>query len=140
MKVKPLDEIKTKYGESAKVVPERYRRAVTAVTDWKVAALEGQALYAEKMSDASVQGRRARAIERVSNEEWKSRALNIGAGRIGDGISKSVEKQSKGFAPYHATLVATDLPARTADPMANIDNRLKTVVSALVDKKKELLG
>lgn len=140
VKIKPMDEIKAKYTEAAAVVPARYSRAIERVTDWQSKSLEGQALYEEKMSDPTVQARRAKAIGNVSNEEWKNRVRSLGTGRIGEGMKKSVEKQAKGFAPYHAAISGLELPARVSDPMANVDNRLKAVVGVLVDKKKEILG
>ena len=53
---------------------------------------------------------------------------------------KILEKRKKNYEPYRAALEALELPPRTADPMVNIDNRVKAVVKTLVEKKKELKG
>jgi len=140
VKVKPLKEVSERYREAARFIPARYKRALEQKPDWKTAALEGQELYEEKMSDPEVLKRRAGAIERVSNEEWVSRALKKGAPIIGKAIELSVEKHAKKWAPFREALEAVELPKRVADPMANIDNRLKEIVRALVEKKKELTG
>jgi len=142
VKIKPLEEIKKRYGEAATVIPERYGRAIERVTDWaeKATSEEAEALYAEKLRAAIEAKRRQKALKRVSNEEWKKRARELGKARIGEGVRKSVDKHAREFAPYHEALAGLELPPKTADPMANIDNRLKKVVETLVAKKKELKG
>jgi len=140
VKVKPLKEVSERYKEAARFIPARYKRAIAEKPDWKTPALEGQKLYEEKMSDPEVLKRRAGAIEGVSNDEWVDRALTKGAPVIGKAIELSVEKHAKKWAPFREALEAVELPPKTADAMANIDNRLKAVVSALIEKKKEITG
>jgi len=142
VKVKPLEEIAKRYEESASVIPARYQRGVSAVTDWKsrAASPEAEELWKAKLQEAMAAERRRKSLERVSNEEWKRRATEIGAKRIGDGVRGAVDKQKRGFAPFHAALSALELPAKTADYRQNIDNRLVAVVETLVNKKKEIKG
>jgi len=140
VKIKPLEEISKRYDEAASFVPARYKRAVEKVSDWKTPALEGQELYETKLSDATVRARRAKAIEAMSNEDWRKPAIDLGARRIGTGMKAKVDKHKKKFAPFHSALAALELPKRGPTWEENIENRLKAVVSTLVAKKKELLG
>lgn len=140
VKIKPLEEISKRYDEAASFVPARYKRAVEKVSDWKTPALEGQELYDTKMSSDEVRARRGKAIEKMSNEDWKKPAVELGSRRIGTGMKAKVDKHKKKFAPFHSALSALELPKRSASWEENIENRLKAVVSTLVAKKKEILG
>jgi len=140
VKIKPLDKIKAAYKDAATRVPTRYKEGIAATTGWKDKAIAGEALWAAKMREAIAAERRRKALEAVSEEEWKKKALELGAARIGPGMAANVDKHAKNYAPYREALAGLELPPREADPMANIDNRLKAVVRTLVEKKKELKG
>jgi len=143
VKIKPLEEISKRYEEAASIVPERYKRGIQAVTGWKDAATSDKAeeLWAAKLSEAISAKRRQKALSLVDEGTWKKLAIELGAARIGDGMRrKGVAKHKKNYAPYREALAALELPEKTADPMANIDNRLKAVVRTLIEKKRELKG
>ena len=112
------------------------------MSGWKEKATSSEAeeLWRAKLQEAIAAERRKKALEMVSEEEWKKMAKTKGANRIGVGMRAAVDKHAKRYAPYAEALKAVDLPPRTIDPMANIDNRLKPIVEALVAKKKELKG
>jgi len=142
VKVKPLEEIKARYKEAAGVIPARYRRAIRRVVGWKERATsdDAEALYGARLTEAIAAKRRQKALLRVDEADWKRRAEEIGGAIIGTKVAKSVDKHAEGFSPYREALEAVELPPKEVDPMVNIDNRLKAVVSALVEKKKELKG
>jgi len=139
VKVTSAEEAKKRYEQAASIIPDRYKAGISAVVGWKEAALKGQKLFEEQMRKEEVLKRRAGAISKLDeNKDWKNRALEKGAAIIGEAIRKSVEKQAEKWAPYREALEKLTLPERSADPMANIDNRLKAVVKTLVEKRKEL--
>ena len=84
------------------------------------------------MQNAAVLRRRAVALERVSESDWKSRAAALGSTRIAEGMRNGAEKQSANYEPIANALRSVELPERSADPMANIDNRVKPIVRAMV--------
>jgi hypothetical protein len=88
------------------------------------------------MSDPEVLSRRARGLAKVTDETWKTAAVNKGASRIADGMNQAIDKQVRGYEPYASALSALTLPPRSADPMANIDSRTKPVVQTMVNVKK----
>lgn len=141
VKTKSLDEAKRRYSGSTSVVTDRYRAGVQAA-DWKTKASSSSAeeLWKQKLQDAMSKNRRQKGIERVSNEEWRTKAINKGAGRIAEGMRQGADDWAREFAPYHSALQSLDLPDRVADPMQNVTNRVGAVVKAMVDKKRELLG
>lgn len=125
-------ERKAKYLSSLGQVPANYKSGIERTTGWKEKALNGQGLYEQQMQNAAVLRRRAVALERVSEADWKSKASNLGSMRIADGMRNGAEKQSQNYEPIANALRAVELPERSADPMANIDNRVKPIVRAMV--------
>jgi len=141
VKVKPLDVIRENYRAGATVAPARYKDAVSRAS-WKDAAAstEAEELFKAKMSEVLAEERRRKGIEKVTDAEWRDAAVKKGATRIGPGMTAAVEKHATRYAPFRSALEAVTLPPKSADPIANVDSRVKPIVSALVAKKKELLG
>ena len=125
-------ERKQKYLNSLGNVPAAYKAGIERTTNWKDKALAGQNLYEQQMQNAAVLRRRAVALERVSESDWKSRAASLGSTRIAEGMRNGAEKQAANYEPVANALRSVELPDRTADPMANIDNRVKPIVRAMV--------
>lgn len=140
MKVKNMNDAQANYVAGAAGAGAKYVKGIEGATDWQAKAIAGEKLYAEKLQEAIAAGRRAKGLARVSNEEWKSRAKDVGGARIGQGMTKGASKWAREFTPYSDALKGTELPARTADGMQNLINRGGAVVQAMMDKKKELKG
>lgn len=140
VKMPSADEIDKKYRESIGRVPGAYKEKISKVTGWKEAAVAAEDLWAAKMQEAISAKRRAKALEGVSDDEWKRKAMTLGAERIARGMAENADKRKKNYEPYRTALEAVDLPPRTADPLANVDNRVKPIVKALVETKKSIKG
>ena len=134
VKVKPESEIKTNYEASTTLVPDRFERGVKSAI-WQDPATKGQDLYEAQMTNPAVLARRESGIAKVSDESWRKDTVDKGKNIIGTRMKAASDKQVTGYRPYREALVAVDLPARTADPMANLMNRAGAVVKALVDTK-----
>ena len=126
-------ERKTAYLNSLGSVPGAYKAGIERTQGWKEKAIGGQALYVQRMNDATVLARREKGLARVSESDWKSKASALGSTRIADGMRQAADKQAANYEPIAAALRNLTLPDRTADPMANIDNRLKAVVRTAID-------
>jgi len=137
--VKPLEECKQNYRSGASVAPARYTEAIKRVTDWQQKAIDGEALFQTKMSRVLSRRLREDGVKKVSNAQWQNAALTKGAARIGSGMLSSVDFYASGWSPYRTALEAVVLPARSADPMINIDRRVKPIVQAMVDTKEATL-
>jgi len=134
------DEIDRSYREAITKVPEKYKRRVQQTTGWKEAAIAGEKAYREKMEAVLAEERRAKGLDKVTEDEWKKAAVEKGARVIARNMEYAAPKRKAKYEPFRSALDGLELPDKTADPMANIDNRLKPVVRALVETKKALLG
>ena len=68
--------------------------------------------------------------------EFRAAMRSKGAPTIAGRMAAAAGKMAAKYAPFSAALSSLTLPARVADPMQNIDNRLKPVVKLMVDTKK----
>jgi len=141
MAVKSLEEAKRHFEEASAVVATRYEEGVRAAS-WRDKAMSDDAEknYAGAMSEVIAKKKRAKGIAKVSDDEWRTKAITKGAAVIGDRMRGAVSDYERGFRPYHEVIKSTveTLPAKGLDPMANIDRRLKPLVAALRKKKEEL--
>jgi len=136
IKMPSQSEMSRHYDEATSRVPAAYKDGVSANTSWHDNAVAGQKLYEQKMSDAEVLRRREKALARTTHEEWKSRAAELGAARIGPGMKAGAGKRAARYEPFRAALDGLTLSDKTPDPMVNIDNNVKAVVKRLVETKK----
>lgn len=106
-------------------MPAAYKDGVQATTDWKAKALEGQDLYEAQMQNRTVLQRRVKGLQAVTDDDWKKNAAEKGSARIGvAGMTAGADKRTKNYEPYRKEIESIVLPARTADPMQNVQNRL----------------
>ncbi len=141
VKVKDMTTAKANYEGSASEAVRRWKQEIPKA-DWKEPSLSSGAvdLHRTKTIEALDAGRREKGIEKVSDAEWRTRTVQKGGPTMATNMKVSSSKWAQNFTPYKQALEALDLPAKTADVDSNIDNRLRPVVHALVDKKKEIKG
>jgi hypothetical protein len=139
--VKTVAAAQQSMTEAAGTISARYTRGVTPA-DWKTGASSDNAeqLYDTKVQQAAANHTRQNAINKVSNDAWKNAALGKGAQRIGPGFTAGIDKWGTNTAPYLQAIAGVTLPARTADGMANLQNRAGAVVAALIAKKQSIQG
>ena len=137
MKVKSESEIKANYESSTALVPARFEAGVRSAT-WQAEALRGQNLYVEQMSKPDILARRNKGIGNVSDDAWRTQAIEKGRNIIGARMKAASDKQVSGYRPYREVLSGLTLPDRVGDPMTNLTNRAGAVVTALSNKKREI--
>lgn len=130
-------ERKAKYVAAIGGVPAAYNAGIQRTQGWKDAALGGQALYEEQMRNPNVLARRADGLQAVSEQDWKNKASTLGTQRIAAGMTAAADKQAQNYEPIAEALRGVNLQARTSDPMANIDNRVKPIVAAAVGASRK---
>jgi len=142
VKIKSAGQIDANYKAAIGRVPAAYKSGVMATTDWqeKASSSEAEELWKAKIAEAAAANRRQKAVSAVSNAEWQGKAANVGSARIGTGMSANADKRTRNFEPYRGAIEGVSLPPRTADPMENVDARVKPIVSALVETKKSIKG
>jgi len=132
VKVKPLATIEKNYKGAAGTAASRYKDAIPGIT-WQSEAIAGQDLYEAKMQDPTVLARRETGIAKVSDSEFKAALAAKGAPVLASRMTAAAGKMAQGYAPIRSALEGLSLPPREADPMTNIDNRLKPVVQTMID-------
>jgi hypothetical protein len=137
MKVKSASLSQANYTAAAALVPSRYKAGVQSA-EWQGKALEGQALYVQRLQDPDVLARRAKNIGKVSDADWRNAADTKGSPIIGARMTAAAPKQQANWAPYRSVLESLTLPPKTADPMSNLTNRAGAVVQAMVNTKKSV--
>ncbi len=97
-------------------------------------------LYAEKVQQAIANKSRQKALGKVNESDMNAKMSAVGATNYRSGTRDNADKQAKNVEPFYAGLdgLTGKYPARTADPMANIDNRVKLVAKTLIEIKKRL--
>lgn len=93
--------------------------------------------YAEGVAMAAQKKRRQRALGKLSEDDLNRGMREKGQSNYSTGVGASADKWERNAAPFvaEAERVAKSLPARTTNPMTNVDNRVKPVVKALSDLK-----
>lgn len=125
--------IRQAYESAIPVVAGRYKTGVEGTTGWKESAVAGQGLYVQRMQDSQVLARREKGLQKVTDQDWKNAALAKGVQRIGAGMQAGAAKQAQNYEPIRTALEQVSLQPRTADPMQNIDNRVKPIVQAAIN-------
>jgi len=131
--LKTKEQAKANLEASISYIPERYKAGVQAA-DWAGPASSDQAEanYAAAVGKAITAKRRQTKIRNVSNEDWKTAAVNKGAPIIGERIRGALDKWGRNWGPMYdaVTSKVNTLPPKTVDFRANINNRLVPTVEA----------
>lgn len=135
---KTIEEAGAHLDQSATLIPSRYAEA-TAKASWADAAgsAAAEANYSAGVTEAIAAGKRPAGIMRVGDTKWKKGCKEKGVAVIGGRIKAAIPFYKAQFGGVLSAMnAAADMaPARTRDPMANIDARLKPVVAAAIAAK-----
>lgn len=134
VETKSLADTKAAWEAAIGRVPEAYKRGVEGTSNVIEKSKAAEDLWAARVQEAASRRAREAGLADVSDADWKKAAIEKGAARIGAGMNASKEKFGRGMGEVLSTLQGVSLPARTADPLANVDNRVKPIVSALVER------
>jgi len=133
---KSLDTTRKNWEGAIGRVPQAYSAGVGAARDVIAKGVAAEELYAQKVQEAVASRRRARKLQEVSDDQWRRAAQEKGAARIATGMTASKDKFASGISNVLSTIQGVTIAPRTADPMANVDNRVKPIVAALAKLKE----
>jgi len=131
VETKSNEQTTKNWGDAIGRVPAAYSDGVGAARDVIAKAIAGEDLYAQKLQATIASKKRARKLAEVSDEQWRAAAKSKGAARIGPGMTAAKPAFSTGIATVLDTIRGVTIAPRSADPMANVDNRVKPIVAAL---------
>jgi hypothetical protein len=129
-----LEDIKSAYAASGSKAATEYAKGIDAATGVvdAMASDSAEALWASQLSAAiAAKKRQAKIREKVTDSSWKADAKTKGAPVLATRITLAKEDMGKGYSPVHSALSGLELPDKTADPYANIDNISKLVVKTM---------
>jgi len=134
------EEIDKAWREAIPRVPKKYLAGIERTTGWKERAIAGESTYKAVMERVIAEGRRAKGLERVTDEDWKKAAREKGAVRIAKGMELAAAKRRARYEPFRKALDGLEIPERGPDPVENARNIVPKVVEALVKTKRSLMG
>jgi len=133
MVLKTKEEARANFEAAVAYIPDRYRAGVEKA-DWLTPAKSdiAEKNYADAISKAVAEKRRQKKIAEMTNEEWRTAAVDKGVPIIGDRIRAALDKWLTEWGPMYdkITALVPTLPPKTIDWRANINNRLGRVVEA----------
>jgi len=135
-KIRSIEEIAAKY---ARVTPARssdYADGVKAPKkDWKSETMNAEDAWGQGVTQAMGDKRFGKGVSKAGTEKWQRKAVELGTTRWGPGVTAAKDDFKTGFAPFQATIAATELPAKgpKGDPR-NWDRSVK-IGTALHAKK-----
>ena len=136
VKTKGAAQSAENWNSAIGAVPEKYKTGVAAADNVIEKAIEAEGLWAERVQQAISAGTRVKGLQKTSTAEWKAKATGKGAARIATGMTESKDKFAKGIAEVISVIEGVTIAPRTADPMANVDARVKPIVAALAAMKR----
>lgn len=124
------EEARRRLEQALTLIPDRYRAGISTAR-WKEATTKAAQTWQAKMQEAISKGLWLKGVQAANEEEWRTRAM-AAADLIPTRLRAALDKWMTKWSPIYRNVlnVLPTLPPRTADPMANIDQRLKKVVQA----------
>lgn len=142
IRIRPPSKLKEKFKKRVEGAGPDYEFGVkNPLRTWLDEFVSVAEMIKEALKKMADEERFKGGAQRVGQKKWADNTARKGPARWRDETPKSSDTWEKEWSPYHGELSALVLEAKKprGDPM-NIDNRVKPVVGALVNKKKELRG
>ena len=136
VKTKGIEATAANWRGAIGSVPARYKAGIQKADNTIENAIAAEDLYAAKVQEAIMNKSRVKGLQKTSTAEWKQRASELGSARIAAGMTAAEPKFKKGMSEVLNTIESVSIGERTADPMANVDARVKPLVRALYDMKR----
>lgn len=137
-----MNKLQEKYRTRASGAAQDLVDNYTARTDKLARASSDNAekAYAAGVQNAVAKKRRQKGLKKLSEEDLNKGMRDKGQTAYSTAVNASGDKWSKNAAPFisEAERISASLPARSADPLANVDARVKPVVKGLSDLKDKM--
>jgi hypothetical protein len=136
IKLKPIADIASKWARRASAAGPDYEAGIRAPkADWATEAKAAEPAFEAGLQDAISRKAFGKGVAKAGTEKWSRKALAVGPGRYGPGVTTATPDYSTEFGPYHDALERVALPTRgrRGDP-ANIE-RVRTIATALHSQK-----
>lgn len=130
--IRSAREIAEKWSQ---VTPTRtgfYEAGVRAPKkDWARVTLAAESVYKEAVTRAAAEGRFGKGVTRAGTDKWQRKAIEVGAGRWGPGVSMAAPDFEAGFAPFRDAIDKITLKPRFPKGDPRNYERVKQIGDAL---------
>jgi hypothetical protein len=137
--LRPLDEIGKKWVE---VTPGRapyYEAGVKSpLEDWASEAIAAAPTYKAAVTVPHIDRLYAGGVKMAGTAKWQRKAIEVGVGRFGPGVTAALDDFKSGFAPYHEELTRIEIPERGPRGADINFERVKVIGKALAKKRLAL--
>jgi hypothetical protein len=103
---------------------------------WKESTSASTERWRDAVRQAAENGQFTTGIDPVTDNDWQSKSLEVGAQRLNQGVQANVDKFESNIEKFIDVIESTDLPAKgpTGDVDTNIE-RSRVMAQALRDAK-----
>jgi len=139
--IRSIDNIAKKWSSVTPMRSEDYRAGVeNPRKDWMTSTVASESAFEAGVQAAIAKKKFGKGVKAAGSEAWQRGAIEKGTQRWGPGVAMAAPKYAQGFAPFRDAIERTTLPPRYArrDPR-NLE-RVKAIVTALVQAKERLMG
>ena len=99
--------------------------------DWARATAGAESTYKEAVTRAAAEGRFGKGVQKAGTDKWQRKAIDIGAGRWGPGVSVAAPDFEAGFAPFRDAIEKVVLKPRFPKGDPRNYERVKQIGDAL---------
>lgn len=135
IKVKSVTKAADKFVARAAAATGDYKDGVNSTTDQAEAAIAAKAAYEQGVQDAISRGAREAGLRKAGTQKWKTRAVQVGAGRFATGVQAARAEYEDNTKPYLETIAGLTLTPRGPKGSPENYQRSQAVGQALHEKK-----
>jgi len=112
MDVKPLDVITERYGQASGMADRYIQGIETSTKSWQALTLRAEPAWKQGTAEAAAKGLFRKGVGRVTNEEHRTKSIELGGVRYGPGIEAGKEKYAREIQPFLNVLKGLTLKPR----------------------------
>jgi len=130
--IRSAREISEKWSSVTPTRTGYYEAGVRAPKkDWQRSTLASESTYKDAVTRAAQEGRFGKGVSKAGTEKWQRKAIDIGAGRWGPGVSVAAPDFESGYAPFRDAIEKVALKPRFPKGDPRNYERVKQIGDAL---------
>ena len=139
IKVKPVADVAAKWAEVTPARSSYYQKGVTgAGTDWEKNTAAAAGAYKASVSAGNIDRMFSGGVKKAGGAKYERKALEVGVGRFGSGVTAAVSDYQSGVGPMLDTIASLTLPTRAPRGSESNYARVREIGTALAKKRLAL--
>ena len=123
-------EIAAKFVRRASTAGDEYKQGVSRASDWQQNTAAASGNYESGVQAAISNGSFQKGVAKVSNEQWRQKAITKGGANYGTGVRLAETDYASGYAPFRAVVESVTLPPRGPKGSPENYERVRAIVEA----------